>query len=588
MKFIGLHIQGFRSFVDQVIFSFEDKGITQITGQNGAGKTSLFEALFWALYGEPLKSGSVVENGLKPLEVGVLWEQDGVNYKVTRSQKDLILTEGEIIQTLYKKDTQARIVELLGLTPMQFLNSILMAQRAPRIADYDEKQRREFFESLFDLGWVDELRDRVAEDLKKLNLLEVKNSTSLKSEQTNLENCLRERDRILEEKDKWDYLFDLEVDRLREDIFNYRETLVALEKIKPLIVEVPQEYRNTIEELTAVIQHFQDEINDLNSQTKSCEQRLKLVKDPEEVIECCGSCGREFDEVSLNHAHRIYYQKLVECEKKRLEILAEMPSESQFLELTDYKNEALRKLQEFKTEIFDLELQERQTKIALQEWAASFRTAELKVSAAESAYETHTNSVKPDFDKSLARVENLNISHCKNAIQCLEEESLVIKEALELSSYWNKALGANELKTHITQAYFAKLNVFLAEYGRKFGFQLRFNIDLSKRFTKSELEIWRLDGASVPYGNLSGGEKSRVELALQLALSDLIAPDSNLMIFDESLAGLDKEGLSLCREIFSDLAQKKAVYFISHLQEDTHLYTKTIEVVKTENGSKFN
>ena len=56
MKLISLELQNFRQHLDsQLIFS---DGVTGIIGSNGAGKSTILEAIAWALYGAPALRGN--------------------------------------------------------------------------------------------------------------------------------------------------------------------------------------------------------------------------------------------------------------------------------------------------------------------------------------------------------------------------------------------------------------------------------------------------------------------------------------------------------------------------------------------------
>ena len=92
VDFIGTFIDGYKS-IQEMEFDFEQPGINLIKGMNGVGKTSVFEAMFWCLYGESLKkllSDSVATKleyrpeGYKGTRVRNLFKVNGSIYEVVR------------------------------------------------------------------------------------------------------------------------------------------------------------------------------------------------------------------------------------------------------------------------------------------------------------------------------------------------------------------------------------------------------------------------------------------------------------------------------------------------------------------------
>lgn len=590
MIFTYVSLKGFRSFKGREVFDLDDKGIHQVVGKNGAGKTSLFEAIFWCLYGESLKTGSVVESQSgEPIDVTVHFVVGDNSYEVSRTDKALFFLENRFSKGLHKRDTQQRIIDVLGLTPMQFLNSVLMAQRGVRIADYSEKERREFFETLFELDWVDELGEKVKQKAQELNTSLAVQKSKLESLNRELENLKAEEDTVTQRKE----VFESEQSNIAINLDNEsRFCLAELRNHKN--IEPQYENPDTTEYVEAINQAKKEleivikEISNLETLVKLKEQELAHHKtnEPKEPETRCPACGQStvaesvWTELTEKYLKDYSWWRLLGDQIK-----ADWPSKELIDSHKEKKNQIEFLIKEYSGYITNCDRLRQEFDQTHKRWELELKTLEAKVVAAELAIERHRSSPKPNFVQWLAEIAE-KLYSTEVAIKECQDDILTIGAEKVKVDYWVKALGVNALKSHITQSYFQKLNQYISYYGQLFGFGLRFSMDLSKKLTKSELEIWRLSGDSVPYGNLSGGEKARVELALQLALAKLIAPKASLIIFDESMIGLDQDGLDSIREIFTQISKEKAVYFISHLNE-SHLYTNTIEVVKTENGSKI-
>lgn len=590
MIFTYVSLRGFRSFKEVQVFDLDNEGIYQVVGKNGAGKTTLFEAIFWGLYGESLKTGSVVESQSgEPIEVKLHFVINDNSYEVTRNSKELILLENRVNQGLYKKDTQQRIIDVLGLTPMQFLNSILMAQRGVRIADYSEKERREFFETLFELTWVDELGEKVKQKSQELNTSLAVQKSKLESLNRQLEQLKAEEETVQQRKEVFESEQESILVGLNNNLIGLLADLGNHQNFEPELGLVDTaEYENDLKEAKEIYSQIVQNITEFNGRVRLKEEQLANHKksEPKEPDSVCPNCGQStVDENVKAEMTEKYLQQYVVWRLVGESILADWPSSEELNNLNSKKSELEALIREYdgylkNVDRYTSEFNQKHTR-----WAGELNTLKAKVEAAEKAIEQHKNAPKPNFVEWLGELSE-KIYNTSVQMDEVYAEVLAIEQEKVAVDYWVKALGVNALKSHITQSYFQKLNQYISYYGQLFGFGLRFSMDLSKKLTKSELEIWRLSGDSVPYGNLSGGEKARVELALQLALAKLIAPKASLIIFDESMIGLDQDGLDSIREIFSQISKEKAVYFISHLNE-SHLYTNTIEVVKTDNGSKI-
>ena len=91
MRPISLEISGFTSFRERVAVDFSRLGLFAITGQTGAGKTSLLDAMTWALYGKTARLGKagreLVSQGAMSMEVLLRFRAGENEYRVLRRLK---------------------------------------------------------------------------------------------------------------------------------------------------------------------------------------------------------------------------------------------------------------------------------------------------------------------------------------------------------------------------------------------------------------------------------------------------------------------------------------------------------------------
>ncbi|MEX2372936.1 MAG: AAA family ATPase, partial [Dehalococcoidia bacterium] len=76
MRPVRLELRGFTSFREPAVVEFEGRGLFVITGQTGAGKSSLLDAMMWALYGYVPRVGKSVKELISQgeREMSVLFE----------------------------------------------------------------------------------------------------------------------------------------------------------------------------------------------------------------------------------------------------------------------------------------------------------------------------------------------------------------------------------------------------------------------------------------------------------------------------------------------------------------------------------
>lgn len=169
------------------------KGIYLITGDTGAGKTTIFDAISYALFGEA--SGDIRDTSMfrskyaekeTPTFVELVFEYNGKEYKVKRNPEymrpnkkgdgetketakaEMILPDGSDVNKI--TEVNEKIKELLGVNKKQFSQICMIAQGDFRkLLDADTKSRIEIFRNIFKTEKFKEIQDKVARDTKNLS-----------------------------------------------------------------------------------------------------------------------------------------------------------------------------------------------------------------------------------------------------------------------------------------------------------------------------------------------------------------------------------------------------------------------------------
>ena len=203
MRPLKLTIAGFGPYAGVQELNFEDlgkSGLYLITGDTGAGKTTIFDAITFAFFGEA--SGENREPGMlrskyakaeDPTWVELTFAYDGKEYTVkrnpeyeraktrgtgtTKQSADAVLTypDGHVVTKL--KDVDKAIREIIGLTREQFSQVAMISQGDFRkLLQADTKERQKIFRDIFGTGLFVTLQNQLKE--KSAEVWKQKDQTS--------------------------------------------------------------------------------------------------------------------------------------------------------------------------------------------------------------------------------------------------------------------------------------------------------------------------------------------------------------------------------------------------------------------------
>ena len=185
MKPIYIEMKAFGSYRDEKIdFTGKSQGLFLITGDTGAGKTTIFDAICYALYGETSggkRSGEMMcSQFAKPgekTEVRFCFDYDGREYLVTRSPDQpkwnkkgerLKTTTGTKVSLILPdgtefagktKETNEKIQQIIGLGCNQFTQIAMIAQGDfQKLLLAGTTQRGEIFRQLFHTGLYQQIQ----------------------------------------------------------------------------------------------------------------------------------------------------------------------------------------------------------------------------------------------------------------------------------------------------------------------------------------------------------------------------------------------------------------------------------------------
>jgi exonuclease SbcC len=199
---LHLHIAGFLSYRDPIELDFNAFDLACISGHNGAGKSSLLDAITWSLFGEARGKSSDVINlhaDVKAAEVILTFEHEGNTYRVQRSlprtkstvlefqildsrpqttDDEPVMVSGQLstVKGTWKpltekttRDTQTRIEQTLRLDYETFVNASFFLQgKADQFTQQNASKRKDVLSNILGLEVWEEYKDRTAEKRKRI------------------------------------------------------------------------------------------------------------------------------------------------------------------------------------------------------------------------------------------------------------------------------------------------------------------------------------------------------------------------------------------------------------------------------------
>ena len=537
---------------------------TLVVGTNGSGKSTMLDALCFALFGKPFRNINKPNllnsiNG-KDCIVEVEFNIGNKQYKIVRGIKPNlfeIYQDGELVnQDAAVRDYQEYLEKfILKLNYKSFTQIVILGSASfTPFMQLSASDRRAIIEDLLDI-----------EIFSTMNGL-VKERTSANKEQT--------------------FVKKSEIDLLSQKYSLKKEHQDKLNEDKEVKVN---EYASEIQSCRETIRTLHREIDDLERQKQTYTEVCSKIPENEKKITAFKKVESKIEsKISEVGTDRSFYEHNADCPTCRQAITLEFKERhlgdilSKEQELASGLTELQAKIAEHETLLSTLRSNE-QTLHTVRIELATKQTGKAGLEAAIVKLEKQIadlNTVENDN-----AVESL--TSIKNEIDTAQSE---LKDLLEEKAYYDAAsvlLKDTGIKTKIIKQYLPIINKLINKYLASLDFFVNFNLDESFKET-----IKSRHRDDFGYHNFSEGEKQRIDMALMLtwrAVAKLKNSSStNLLILDEVFdSSLDTTGTEELMKILHGLDEVN-LFVISHkgdiLQDK---FANTIKFEKVKNFSRI-
>jgi len=537
---------------------------TLVIGENGAGKSTMLDALCFALFGKPFRKINKPQlmNSVnqKDMIVETEFTIGNSRYRVLRGMKpnvfEIYKDDVMLNQTASVRDYQNHLEQnILKLNFNSFTQIVILGSSSfVPFMQLPTGARREIIEDLLDIKIFTAMNILLKERLQqnKNNLKDIKYKIDL--EQEKLEVHQKYIDEMQSKnKERIDNLkaeikkSETSISRLEDDISKNNSS------VKDLMESVKDEesVQKKLNEILKIESKFEEKL-------KKLKKEIKFYQDNDH----CPTCDQDIDD-------EIKSKKVGQNESKIVEV-----------------NEAFDKLQ--------IELdKENQRLLDIMEINKAVKKLLEKVSDGNnqiSSLHKYINQLRTNIDTEVDDVsdlkeENKKVNDIKKQIKGHEkkrESEIHEKELLDVAAELLKDKG---IKTQIVRQYVPVMNKLVNKYLAAMEFFVSF--ELNENFEETIKSRHR---DSFSYASFSEGEKMRIDLSLLLTWRAIAkmknSTNTNLLILDEVFdASLDSNGCDEFLKLLNELGKETNVFVISH--KGDVLQDKFRSVIKFEKHKNF-
>ena len=582
LEFKTLTLKNFLSYgASPTVFPLDVPGTTLILGEdldntesgagaNGVGKTVMLNALAYAVYDKPIsdisKDNLVNNINKKNMEVTITFIKDGQQYTIKRVRKSKAGAAGNYVQLFEDEhditpdsvgNTNRLIQSIVGIPYEIFVRVVAFSATLIPFLDLPVRShyaanQTDIIEELFDLKTLSQKADLLKETIKDTE-------GSLKAHTIRMDQLQQEIDRHEKQLesaerrvDHWKTDNKVEISEIKRKLTKAEKVDIKAEQaLNVEMADINNELQETLKEqrelevsLKQLIKKHMtagEELEHLkDSRCPYCKQKYKNAKDAvQECADNIASYQTEMDETEII---------LTSVDREVAHLTTRLKSAREQVTVTDVD-----------------ELIEIQSKTSVYQ----NRLSELK--SAENPY------IEPLQELEEVEYDTIEMDKINELTTLIEHQKFLLKLLTKKDSFVRKTLLNKNIPFLNT-----RLQGYLADLG--LPHTVEFTHEMTARISQF--------GRDMDFGNLSNGQRARVNLALSFAFRDVLQNRTdriNVCMLDEVLdVGLDTVGVQNAARMLKRKAREEglALFIISHRDEIDSAFDNKM-VVQMEKGFSY-
>lgn len=608
LEFEQLTLSSFKSFDDgDHTVHFENlksglhfmRGINKAEprlGSNGAGKSSIWDALTWALYGKTvsgLKNTDITPWGQRKKTASVM-----VHIRVDDEPHVVQRTVGPNRLMVDDKDSGAEDVSsLIGLSFELFANTILLGQGEDLFFDLKPSAKMQLFVDVLELDRWDRLSGKAS---SKVGLI-LQDQAEVQGELTGTRSTLDSVQAMLtiaqERGAEWDGQRQV---KLKGHQSRLKELTKVLSEARKNLTEADTKFDMAQAELRAIrgslialnesytiarsdVSAETARLNGLESQAKGLERDLALFGKTDD----CPVCGQKIKGTKIE-THKKELRAKIAILQGQVEIGVPLRMSRKVKSIKQEVDDANAQVDDFTRKSDEASSQVSLFRPRVSNTEAEINSLEKELTAlekSENPYQDQISTLKKRRMAAFRKQEEL------------EAESRTLARRLTRVQFWIK--GFKDIRLFVIEEVLQQLelttNSGLEEIGL-LGWQVKYSIEKETKAggIHRGLSVLILSPSNkdfVRWESWSGGEGQRLRLVGALALSEVLLNYAgvwtNLEILDEPTRGLSTEGVKDLCDFLADRAKdlKRITYFIDHMSIESARFASVLTVTKDKNGT---
>ena len=540
---------------------------TLVSGDNGAGKSTMLDALTFALFGKSFRGINIPQlpNSInnKDCEVEITFSVGKNEYRVLRSLKPKkfeIYKNNELLDQSAKSKDYQKILEeqILKMTYKSFCQVVILgSSNYVPFMQLSASDRRSVVENLLDIdifsvmnGLVKGKAQLTKDQIKDIEykIILTKNKAE---EKEKLINSLEKKSSASIEK------YKKEIEVSKKSISKLESSVASIQKeVDDLFLSIPDK-----DETSTNLIQSESEITQLNKKIKNIQKSVKFYEDNDS----CPTCKQDIQQ---------HHKESVHAEKEQERSIIDKEIE----QLTEQVKTTEDRLTTINSVLSDIQEKEKQISSKQSEISALFQyVSKMEQSVTSVLSETtEVQEVKSELTK-LAIVGR----------DFVDER----KDLIDDRHYYNIAsllLKDSGIKSKIIKHYLPIMNRLINKYLLDMDFFCQFNLD--ENFNETIKSRHRDE---FTYHSFSEGERLRIDLSLLLAWREVArlknSVNCNLLILDEVFdSSLDGVGTEEFLKLLTQFGDRANIFVISHKSDSmTDKFQNHIVFQKKNNFSRI-